>query len=104
MPHDDKKYRSETSGFAWSGVEVAWQNATRQLLYEVAARQLWLTALVLLEGRLWCTALDRIRAAVRLSLWTWGIDRHTLVLSKECPSTILILHKPCLSAPQPLAG
>ena len=30
-------------------------------LYEVAARQLWLTALVFLEGILWCAALDRMR-------------------------------------------
>jgi len=48
-------------------------------LYEVAARQLWLTARVLLEGILWCAALDRMRDAVRLLPLTWGMDGRTLV-------------------------
>src|SRR4029453_9085747 len=62
-----------------------------------------LTALILPEGILSCTAVDRTRDAVRLPPWTWGMDGRTLFPSEERTDTILIPHKPCHSAPQTLA-
>jgi hypothetical protein len=67
--------------------------------YEVAARQLWLTAFVFLEGIRWCPAVDRMRDMMGLTLLTWGLDARTLLPSKERPDTILILHEPCHNAP-----
>ena len=49
-----------------------------EALYEVAARQLWLTAFVLLEGIRWCAALDRMRTMVCLTPLTWDLDARTL--------------------------